>query len=305
MPPGSTTRPGWADVPRTLVRAIERSLGAGVVAHEDVRAEAAGTAPGPVAALLDLDDGRRVHAEAVAASMDPRPADRLEREVDVLRRLPESVPHARLMAHARRDDWVALAREALPHDDLGPPWRSQGIAAARDVFEVTSGHVAPAGLPVAEDHLHDLDAWATLASGAAHRLDDADRAMLPALVAMSDGWRRWSAGDRLVHLDPCCENLVGRGDDVRLVGWASASRGAVWTDSALLALDLVVSGHAGGPRTAVDLATGILAGLPYEATRFVVARAGTLRLGALASSDASADRRAASARALLERVVPR
>jgi len=305
MPPGSTTRAGWADVPRALVRVLERSLGAVVVAHEDVRVGPAGAAPGPVAAFLDLDDGRRVHADAVAAATDPRLADRLEREAIVLALLPASVPHARLQAGAGREDWVALVREALPHDDLGPPWRSQGIGAARDVIEATAAHVAPAGLPVAAEHVQDLDAWAALASGAAHRLDAAEQAMLPALVAMSDGWRRWSAGDRLVHLDPRCENLVGRGDDVRLVGWASASRGAAWTDSALLALDVVVSGHVGGPRTAVDLATGILAGLPYEATRFVVARAGSLRLRALAAPEASADRSAAAARALLERVVPR
>jgi hypothetical protein len=309
MPSGSTSGIGWADAPRALVRALERSLGARVVAHEDVAGGAvAGQSepePGRVAALLDLDDGRRVHADAVDALTNSAAAARVEREADVLGLLPGSVPHARLLARARREDWAALVREALPHEDLGPPWRSQGIAAARDVIEVTSQHAAPVGLPVAADHLDDLDAWASLASGAADRLDEAERARLPGLVAMSDGWRRWSAGDRLVHLDPRCENLVGRDDDVRLVGWSSAARGAAWTDSALLALDIIVSGHVGGPRTAVDLATGILAGLPYEATRFVVARAGSLRQRALTAPDASTGRYADAARALLERIVPR
>ena len=302
---GSTTRVGWADAPRALVRALERSLGAVVVAQEDVAGDAVQVAPGRVAALLDLDDGRRVHAEAVAAVTDPRRAEQLEREASVLAQLPASVPHARLLADALREGWVALVREALPRDDLGPPWRSQGIAAARDVIEATATHVAPNRLPLAADHLPGLDAWASLASEAAHRLDDRERAMLPAFVSMSDGWRRWSAGDRLVHLDPCCQNLVGRGDDVRLVGWASASRGAAWTDSALLALDIVLSGHVGGQRTALDLATGILAGLPYEATRFVVARVGSLRQRAITTHDASAHRSAMAARTLLERLVRR
>ncbi len=305
MPQGSTARAGWADAPRALVRALERSLGAAVVAHEDLPGPAPGATASMVTALLDLDDGRRVHADAVAASADPRSVDRLEREAAVLRMLPASVPHAHLLAGVRGGDWLALARQALPQGDLGPPWRSQAIAAARDVIEATASHVAPAGLPAAADRLSDLDAWASLASGPVQRLDDADRSMLPGLVTMSDGWRRWSAGDRLVHLDPRCENLVGRGDDVRLVGWASASRGAGWTDSALLALDIVVSGHVGGPRTAADLATGILAGLPYEATRFVVARAGSLRQRALTVADASEGGRADAARPLLERIVPR
>ena len=150
MPLGSTTRSGWADAPRALVRALERSLGASVVAHEDVDGDAEDGEPGRVAALLDLDDGRRVHADAVAAPRNLLVAEGIEREAEVLRQLPGSVPHARLLARARREDWVALVREALPRYDLGPPWRSQGIAAARDVIEVTSALAAPAGLPLVQ-----------------------------------------------------------------------------------------------------------------------------------------------------------
>ncbi|HET8988101.1 MAG TPA: hypothetical protein VFN43_06280 [Humibacillus sp.] len=98
---------------------------------------------------------------------------------------------------------------------------------------------------------------------------------------MSDGWRTWTMGDRLVHLDVRCDNAVEHGDTVWLVDWAAACSGAGWIDEAMLALDVVGSGHVGGEQVALDAALGILARLPYEARRFVVAWTGMLRRNSL------------------------
>lgn len=307
MPSGFTTRSDWGDAPRGLVRSLERAVGAAVTGAETVEG---GMSRG-AAAVLSLDDGRQVFAKAVAASVSPRSHGRYRREVDVLRALPPSVPHAALVTHVEHDEWIAVVTVAAAGGVVGPPWRSQHVAAAADVVAEVGRHPA-AGLVPSVDRVRDLDGWATLAREHAWELDEFERSRLPSLVAMSTGWQTWAAGDRLVHLDVRCDNLVDDGEDLWLVDWGGACSGPVWADEALLALDVVGSGHVGGPATAADMAAGMLARLPYEATRFVVAWIGMLRRNALRPPWPALPafrgwqrERADALRPLLERLVPR
>ncbi|MFJ9951640.1 hypothetical protein [Kitasatospora sp. NPDC091207] len=50
------------------------------------------------------------------------------------------------------------------------------------------------------------------------------------------------AGDALLHTDLARENVLIRGGRTRLVGWASAMRGAVWIEPAIWVLRLIADG---------------------------------------------------------------
>lgn len=279
MPAGFTARTEWADAPRPLVRAVERSLAAPIVGVEAVHG---GMSPGP-AAVLTLRDGRQVFAKAVAAQQSAKAHALYAREVEVLSRIPEDVPHARLVTHVDLDDWLAIVTDAASGSAVGPPWRSQHVAATTDAVALLAAHSDVGGLAPAVDRLPALDGWALLAErpDVSDVLDAWERDRIDTLVAMSRGWRTWTAGPHAVHLDVRCDNVVEHGDEVWLVDWAHAASGARWLDAACLAADVVACGHVGGDAVALRAATGMLAGLPFEAKRFVVAMTGMFRHNSL------------------------
>ena len=310
MPAGFTARSDWADAPRPLVRAVERVLDAPVVGVEAVHG---GMAPGP-AAVLVLGDGRQVFAKAVAAQQSEKAHALYAREVEVLASVPDDVPHARLVAHVLHHDWVVIVTEAASGTAVGPPWRSQHLAAATEAVAALSAHTDVDGLPPALDRLPTLDGWELLAErpDVGEVLDPWEREHLGALIAMSRGWRTWTAGPHAVHLDVRCDNVVEHDDGVWLVDWAHAATGASWLDTACLAADVVACGHIGGEAVALRAAKGILAGLPYEATRFVVAMSGMFRHNSLRDPVRSAPtmrtwqaHRASALRPLVEALVSR
>jgi hypothetical protein len=303
-----TPRLSFDQAPPAVRAALERAVGARVVGTESVQG---GRSPGP-AALLTLSDGRQVFAKTVAALMSPSAHALYRREFDVLRMLPGSVPHAPLVAGFERDGWVTIVTEAADGTAVGPPWRSQHLASVADAVAACAGHVDLDGLVPAAERLPRLDGWHDLARDRPDWLDDWERAHLDGLVAMSDGWPIWTAGRHLVHLDVRCDNAVPHGDDVWLVDWAWACQGAAWVDAASLALDVVASGHVGGPQVGLSTARGMLSRLPYEATRFVVAVAGMFRLQSQLPDRQGQPtfrewqrRRSAALRPLVERLVSR
>lgn len=277
MPSGFTTRPPFEQAPADLRAAIEAAVGSRIAGTESIHG---GMSPGP-AALLTLRDGRQVFAKAVAASMSSESHLLYLRELETLRVLPPTVPHAPLVAGVEHDGWVVVVTEAADGPALGPPWRSQDVATVADAIATSAALVDLPTLAPAIARMSDLDGWRTLADEHPDRLDDWERARINGLVEISDGWRTWTAGRHLVHLDVRRENAVPHGDAVWLVDWASACHGAGWIDTASLAVDVLASGHAGGHQVSLSVAQGLLAQLPYEATRFVVAVAGMLRCSSL------------------------
>jgi len=279
MTPGFTTRPPFEHVPADLRAAVETAVGSPVAGTESVHG---GMSPGP-AAILTLRDGRQVFTKAVARSQSSRSHEWYRLELETLRTLPETVPHAPLVAGFELGEWVVIVTEAADGTALGPPWRSQDFASAADAVAVSAAHTDVLGLVPVLDRLPSLDGWRRLADECPDRLDEWERTRLDSLVAISDGWQVWTAGRHLVHLDLRCDNVVPHASGVWLVDWAQACRGAAWIDAASLALDVVASGHVGGPQVAVGTARGLLSVLPYEATRFVVSVAGMFRHASLLS----------------------
>lgn len=310
MPAGFSSRTDWADAPRPLVRAVERALGAPIVGVEAVHG---GMSPGP-AAVVALGDGREVFAKAVSAQQSPKTHGLYAAEAGVLARVPEDVPHARLVAHVVHDEWQVIVTEAASGRAVGPPWHSQHVAATTEAVELLAAHTDVSGLPQAVDRLPVLDGWELLAErpDAREVLDAWEHDHLGSLVEMSRGWHTWTAGRHAVHLDVRCDNVVEHDDDVWLVDWAHAATGAPWLDAACLAADVVACGHVGGEAVALRTAAGILAGLPYEATRFVVAMTGMFRHNSLREPVKSAPtmrawqaERARALRPLVDAVVTR
>jgi hypothetical protein len=132
------------------------------------------------------------------------------------------------------------------------------------------------------------------------------------LLAMASGWRTWTTGGHLVHLDARRDNVVPRPGGAWLIDWAHAATGVRWIDHAGLAVDVVASGHVGGERVGLSAARGTLTELPYEATRFVVAMAGMFRRNPLRDTPPAVPglrawqaERARALRPLVERLVSR
>jgi hypothetical protein len=69
---------------------------------------------------------------------------------------------------------------------------------------------------------------------------------MPDRMAAYSGTPELFAGDRLLHTDWNCTNVLVRDGSALLVDWAWASRGAGWIDPALWVLWLIAGGHTAG-----------------------------------------------------------
>jgi hypothetical protein len=262
MDNGFTTRMRWLDAPEFVRAAIAES----VIGHRDLHG---GMSPGP-ATLLELDTGERVVAKAVSAEANANTYRLYQWEAEVLRTLPSSVPAAKLRAFIEVGGWAVLVTSYVPGEVAGPPWTSDAVDAVRIAAIRASEHPAPDGMPPVIDRLPDLDGWLAVDPS-----DDWEKRYVPRLAARVEGWREWTAGSALVHLDVRCDNAIVHAGQATLIDWAYAAAGAWWLDQALLAADIVGSGHAQGK--AVVEALRVLDACPPEAAAYVIAVAGMWR----------------------------
>jgi hypothetical protein len=264
----------WSSAPGALRERVARTVGAAVVDSAAVRG---GMSPGP-AAVLRLADGRRVFAKAVSAQVNPVSQRLFRWEAAALRTMPAAVPAPTLIGVAEADDWLAVVTSFVPGAIAGPPWTSPAVRAVSEACARTEVTPAPPGAPVAVNRLPDLDGWAKLAAEP-DDLDDWEHRHIGRLAAVASGWRTWTAGDRLAHLDLRGDNALvdPRTGHAVLIDWSYGCAAAPGLDRALLAVDVLAAGHVDGRPTALREAAGLLAATPPEAVRFVVAHAGMLR----------------------------
>lgn len=270
---GFTSRPAWASAPAEIRRAVEYRVGVPVAVH-DVHG---GMSPGP-AAVLVLSGGDRVFVKAVSGAVNAGSYRLYQQEAAILAVMPAGLPTTRLRAVVETGDWIALVMDVAAGKAAGPPWTTSSVAAVARACAVLAAVEAPGGLPPVVDGLPNLDGWAEVAAGP-RALSDWEHRHIDRLVAATIGWRHWTAGPRLGHLDVRCDNAVvdpvtGR---AVLVDWGYGCRAAAWLDRALLAADVVAAGHAEGPGPARRQALDLLADQPAEAARFVIAMAGMWR----------------------------
>jgi aminoglycoside phosphotransferase (APT) family kinase protein len=234
--------------------------------------------PGP-AAVLALANGARVFVKAVSESVNAVSHRLYRQEADLLNTLPAGVPAARPVGVAEVGDWLALVLEFAPGQPAGPPWSTAAVHAVARACEVVAACPAPAGFVPVIERLPDLDGWSALAATDQRGLTPWEIRHVEDLAAATAGWRVWTGGEQLTHQDVRCDNAIidVRGSRAVLVDWGFCSKGAPWLDRAMLAADVVGAGHADGPRIAREQALDLLAGLPAEAARFVLAQAGMWR----------------------------
>lgn len=233
--------------------------------------------PGP-AAILRLEDGRRVFVKAVSRQTSAGSHRAYAREAATLAALPAEAPAPTLFGCADVDGWLALVMSAVAGRPAGPPWMANSVRLVAAACETLAALPAPQAVPAISELLTDLDGWHMLASGDADRLDEWELRHATALARLAADWRDWTAGEALVHQDIRADNAVvdhvtGR---ATLVDWSFGCAGANWLDRARLAADIVCTGHQDGPSAALRAAVGILDSLPQGA-RFVAALAGMWR----------------------------
>jgi hypothetical protein len=153
-------------------------------------------------------------------------------------------------------------------------WTDASIAAVVRACRTANAHRAPNGLPPVAERIFDFDGWTRLLEIGPG--DDWEATHAPRAAPVVSGWRRWTAGDALVHRDIRLDNTTfdAKSGSATLLDRAYAAAGSPWIDLAQLAADIVATGHTEGPETATDRAHGLLQTLPPEASPFVVALAG-------------------------------
>jgi aminoglycoside phosphotransferase (APT) family kinase protein len=234
--------------------------------------------PGP-AAVLSLANGHDVFVKAVSRTANAGSHQLYQQEAAALAALPADVPAARLIETVETGHWIAIITELAPGQVAGPPWTNASIHAVAQACAMVAACPAPKEIPPVLQRLPDLDGWTKLAAGDPGQLTPWETRHVEQLAAATTGWRIWTSGKWLTHLDIRADNAVVDPSDstALLVDWGYCSAAAPWLDRALLAADVVAAGHAGGAEIARRMALSLLADQPPEASRFVIAQAGMWR----------------------------
>ncbi|GLZ37834.1 hypothetical protein Acsp05_14580 [Actinokineospora sp. NBRC 105648] len=233
---------GWTDLPTPVRSAITDRCGtvAGVGYPGSGK-------PAHLTATLHTPDGT-VFCEG-AHHTSPRYRD-VQHAVLVSGQLPSCAPTLHWTVAV--DGWLVVGQEHIPgqHANLSP-----GSADLPAVVKTvtTMARQCSLAIPPLDEHWSRLSAWRRLQhaglAGAAtdHYLEWEDRAVEAV------------GGNYLLHTALDSRNILVD-EQVRVVGWTQARRGAAWVDRAFLALNLIAAGH----RPAE--AEGLVGPLPSDST---------------------------------------
>ncbi len=253
-------RTEWSALPSAVRAAIEGILGAPV---RSAATQQGGFSPG-VAALVELEDGRRAFVKVADESFNPMGASLHRREAAFMASCPD-VPAARLWGVHDDGGWVALVVDAIDGRLPELPWQPADLTATLDALAQLRARPGPGALARSVDVDAGLfTGWRSLQDGTRDvtRLDPWVQAHLEGLVALEERWPEAYDGDRIVHGDVRADNVLLTGRGAVLVDWASPSLGAPWAD---LVIFLPSAELAGAPpveqlwaATAPSLPEGIL-----------------------------------------------
>ncbi|MFB6814447.1 phosphotransferase family protein [Streptomyces sp. NPDC056347] len=241
--PPTSGRLQWTDVPALLRACLEDALGSPVTD--------AVTPPGgfghQLAAALTLADGTRAFVKA-APDDDPL-TDANVHEAAVLGSLPPGAPAPDLLGIHRAADWTAVVIAHLdgPHPDLSPP--SADAEQTWALLDKLTSSPAPASYTAAVNSTPSttaaLHGWDELLADPPADLAPAARDRLKQLAELEAAWPGLAHGDRIVHGDLRADNMVRDHHlGVTFVDWAHATTGPACIDTASLAPQLILAGHA-------------------------------------------------------------
>jgi hypothetical protein len=232
--------------------------------------QAAGFSPG-LAARVRCADGTRAFVKAAGLALNHETPGLHRTEGRIAAALPPGTPAPRLRHSYDDGDWVALVFDEV--DGVMPvlPWRPEDLARVLTGLQALAAAMTPCPVPDAPavtstlaadmlgyqrllDNPPDLDPW--------------ERRHLADLTVLAARSLSTMDGDTLLHVDVRADNvLLGPGGSVTFVDWPSASRGAAWIDTVVLAVNAALHGHdpetvlAGNPLVAGVPPTPFLAGL--------------------------------------------
>jgi aminoglycoside phosphotransferase (APT) family kinase protein len=232
----------WSDLPRTVRADVEALLGASVVS---TRSGVGGYSPS-FASRCDLADGRRVFVKAVSSEQNPDSPEMLRREMEVTRRLPESVPAPRLLHSMDDGNWVVGVFDYVEGRLPRVPWVTDELDLVIDLVALLGSiEITPAiaELETAQARLASMfGRWKVMAADPPRALDRWARAHLDELVRLEADWPDAVAGDVFVHLDVRSDNVLLTATGAVLVDWPHACIGAPGLDLLVMLPSVALEG---------------------------------------------------------------
>ena len=249
-------RVAWPDLPARVRSAVEAACGSPVV---EARTQPGGFSPG-VAARVVCADGSRFFVKAVSAEANPGTPALHRREGEILAALDpviaeRGLPVPRLRAAVDLDPWMALILDDVDGRHPALPWSGGELERVVAALDRLAGELTPAPIPVpavGDRYAGAFTGWRELArSPGQDGLDRWSAARLDDLAALEATWAAHAAGDTLLHTDIRADNLLLTADEVMLVDWPQACRGAAVVDLVFFAPSVAMQG---GPEPATLLA---------------------------------------------------
>jgi hypothetical protein len=232
FPAAEGARLPWTSLPRHVVDAIERALGARI---EEAIDQPGGFSPG-AAARLRLVDGRRVFVKAVGSELNPHSPSMHRAEAQVVAALPSDAPVPRLLFSVDDGDWVAVGFEDVDGRHPRLPWIREDLDRVLAAVANLSETLTPSPLDVpsiAKLFARVFVNWRSLAKGSSPvpaELDPWAVRNVRRLAELEAAWPAASRGDTLLHSDLRADNILLTDDRVFFIDWPSACVGAPWID---------------------------------------------------------------------------
>lgn len=236
-------RAAYEAMPERVRAWVERELGSAVVSAES---QSGGFSPGAAARLVTAD-GTRAFVKAVGLELNPDSPGIHRAELAAMSALPETPSTPRLLAGYDDGDWVALLLEDIDGRQPHHPWTADDVEQVFGALGELSAALTPTpwaeAPPLAELDAPFLTSWSNLAASVPDDLDPWIRDHLDGLLELQDRAAVSTRGDVLTHWDVRADNvLITPASRVVFVDWAWACQAAGWVDTAVSALDLVISG---------------------------------------------------------------
>jgi Ser/Thr protein kinase RdoA (MazF antagonist) len=237
----------WEAVPARVRSAVEQVCGSPVTG---ATTQPGGFSPG-VAARVVCADGARYFVKAVSAEVNRRSVEIHRQERDVLTELDpviaaRNLPVPRLRGSVDLDSWVALILEDVDGRHPAEPWNRRELSRVTAALDRLAAALTPAPIAVPtieEMYARAFTGWRRLAqSPLQDGLDPWSRARLGDLAALEATWPAHAAGDTLLHTDVRADNILLTGDDVVIVDWPHACRGAAIADFVFFAPSVAIQG---------------------------------------------------------------
>jgi Ser/Thr protein kinase RdoA (MazF antagonist) len=245
--PASGARVAWEAVPARVRLAVEQICGSPVV---EARTQPGGFSPG-VAARVACADGSRYFVKAVSAEANRRSVEIHRRERDVLTALEPVIltgglPVPRLRGSVDLDSWVALILDDVDGRHPAEPWDPRELSRVAAALDRLAGALTPSPIAapaIGEMYARAFTGWQRLAQ--APRQDGLDSwscAHLGDQAALEATWAEQATGDTLLHTDIRADNILLSGDDIVIVDWPHACRGAAFAEVVFFAPSVAMQG---------------------------------------------------------------